>query len=77
MSEQQGQKNPKVLSVRRTEKVNDDLATIKQALRGDTEATRWALHIAANILRHAWLNGHEVQGEIPQMRVSYLVKDDV
>ncbi len=69
--EKTSRKTPKVLSVRRNPKMNGDLATIRQALGNDTDATQWALNIAANILRYAWLYGHEKPGSIPQMRVSY------
>ncbi|MFC4501780.1 MULTISPECIES: hypothetical protein [Streptomyces] len=67
----QERKAPKILSVRRTPKMNGDLATIRQAFGNDTDATQWALKVAANILRYAWMNGHEEPGRIPDMRVSY------
>ncbi|MCL8016478.1 hypothetical protein [Streptomyces sp. AS02] len=70
-------KTPKMLSVRRDERMQRALRVIGQTGMNDTEATKWALHIAANVLALAWMNGHEAVGVIPDMRVSYRVKDPV
>lgn len=66
----------KNLSVMWTDQMYRDLTTIKEAGMDQSEATRWAFHIAANILRHAWMNGHEEHGKVPQMRVQYRGKGE-
>ncbi|MCT9077190.1 hypothetical protein [Streptomyces fulvoviolaceus] len=70
-------KTPKVLSVRRDWRVNRALGLIRETGMTDSEATKWALTLAANVLELAWKNGHEASGVIPDMRVSYKVKDPV
>ncbi|MGW3122229.1 hypothetical protein ACWDBW_34725 [Streptomyces sp. NPDC001107] len=70
-------KTSKVLSVRRDDKLRRALSVIGQTGMSDSDATKWALTIAANILELAWQNGHEAPGAIPDMRVSYRVKDTV
>ncbi|MFG3022094.1 hypothetical protein ACGFZQ_26685 [Streptomyces sp. NPDC048254] len=43
----------------------------------DTGATEWALTVAANVLELAWKHGHEAPGVVPDMTVSYRVRDFV
>jgi len=64
----------KNLSVMRTDDSDRHLAIIRETGMSQSEATRWALKIAANILRHAWDNGHEDHGVVPKMRVQYRAK---
>jgi len=73
----QTSKTPKVLSVRRDDKLRRALSVIGQTGTSDSDATKWALTIAANILELAWKNGHEEPGVIPDMRVSYRAKGPV
>ncbi|MEU6389934.1 hypothetical protein [Streptomyces sp. NPDC046939] len=68
---------PKILSVRRNAKINRALSIISATGMNTTEATEWALNMAANCLALAWENGHEKPGVMPDMRVSYRVKDPV
>lgn len=70
-------KASKVLSVRRDWCLNRALGIIRQTGMSDSDATKWALTLAANILELAWRNGHETAGAIPDMRVSYRGKDRV
>ncbi|SDM62572.1 hypothetical protein SAMN04487981_10233 [Streptomyces sp. cf386] len=70
-------KPPKVLSVRRDGGLNRALGIIRKTGMSDTDATKWAMTIAANILELAWVNGHEELGVVPDMRVSYRVKGPV
>jgi hypothetical protein len=64
----------KNLSVMRTDESDRHLKIIMEALGDQSNATRWALKLAANILEAAWLAGHEDRGKIPDMRVQYRVK---
>lgn len=66
----------KNLSVMRTDESDKALKIIRETGMDQSQATRWALKIAANILEYAWLNGHEDRGVVPQMRVQYRVKKE-
>jgi hypothetical protein len=66
----------KNLSVMRTEESDRALKVLRETGMSQSEAIRWALKTSANILRHAWANGHEDRGVIPDMRVSFRVKED-
>jgi len=66
----------KNLSVMRTEESDRALKILMETGMGQSEATRWALKIAANILEFGWLAGFENRGKIPDMRVQYRVKKD-
>lgn len=70
-------KTPQVLSVRRDWRLNRALDIIRQTGMTDSDATKWALTLAANILELAWTNGHETTGVVPDMRVSYKAKERV
>ncbi|KUN94509.1 hypothetical protein [Streptomyces caeruleatus] len=70
-------KSPKRLSVRRDEKLSRALRVIGHTDMNDSDATKWALNLAANILELAWVNGHEKLGAIPDVRVYYRTKDSV
>jgi hypothetical protein len=61
----------KNLSVMRTDDLDRNLRVIRETGKGQSEATRWALYVAANILQHAWHNGHAERGTIPEMRVIF------
>lgn len=61
----------KNLSVMRTDETDRALRIIRQTGMDQSQATRWALTIAANILESAWLYGHEVRGSIPRMKVYF------
>lgn len=65
----------KNLSVMRTPASDRHLRIIRETGMSQSEATRWALKIAANCLEMAWANGHEDRGKVPDMRVSYARKD--
>ena len=65
----------KNLSVMRTEESDKALKIIMETGMGQSEATRWALKMMANILEYGWLAGFENRGTVPQMRVQYKVKD--
>lgn len=65
------------LSVARTDESDRALETIKQTGMSQSDATRWALVVASNLLENAWRNGHEVRGVVPDMRVAYKVKKDL
>ncbi|MCX5421839.1 hypothetical protein [Streptomyces sp. NBC_00078] len=71
------EKTSKVLSVRGDDKLRRALSVIGQTGMSDSDATKWALTVAASILELAWRNGHEELGVIPDLRVSYRVKDRV
>lgn len=64
----------KNLSVMRTDDSDRHLAIIRETGMSQSEATRWALKIAANILKFAWEDGYEDRGTVPKMRVQYKVK---
>jgi hypothetical protein len=64
----------KNLSVMRTDESDRHLKIIMEAKGDQSTATRWALEIAANILKYAWQGGHEDRGVVPDMRVSFRVK---
>ncbi|MFD0006567.1 hypothetical protein ACFVJ4_29625 [Streptomyces sp. NPDC127178] len=59
-------KAPKMLSVRRDEKLARALRVIGHTGMNDSDATKWALTMAANILELAWVNGHEKLGATPE-----------
>jgi hypothetical protein len=66
----------KNLSVMRTDESDRHLRVIRETGKDQSEATRWALKITANILEYAWLYGHADRGEVPEMRVQFKAKDD-
>ena len=66
----------KNLSVMRTDESDRALKTIMETGMDQSTATRWALNLAANVLRHAWMNGHADLGTVPQMRVQYKKKGE-
>jgi hypothetical protein len=66
----------KNLSVMWTDEMYEDMKILKEAHGDQSEATRWAFKIAANILEYAWLFGHADRGEVPEMRVQFKAKDD-
>ncbi|MEU0952776.1 hypothetical protein ABZ353_10600 [Streptomyces niveus] len=59
----------------RTEKSDEDLKLIRETGMSQSEATRWALKVAANLLRFAWEDGYADRGEMPDMRVQYRAKE--
>lgn len=61
-------------SAAKTDESERALETIMQTKMGQSEAIRWALVVASNLLENAWRNGHEVRGVVPDMRVAYKVK---
>lgn len=65
----------KNLSVMRTDGSDEALDLIKETGMSQSEATRWALSLAANILQYAWVNGYEDRGTVPQIQVQYKVKE--
>jgi hypothetical protein len=64
----------KNLSVPRTDESDRSLKIIMETGKSQSEATRWALKMMANILEHGWLQGYEDRGTVPQMLVQYKVK---
>lgn len=64
----------KNLSVMRTDETDKALKTLRETGMSQSEATRWALMVAANILEYAWLFGHEDRGTVPEMKVYYKTK---
>lgn len=64
----------KNLSVMRTDESDRALRVIRETGMDQSEATRWALKIAANLLEYAWLFGHADRGTVPDMRVQYKVR---
>jgi hypothetical protein len=65
----------KNLSVMRTDGSDEALELIKETGMSQSEATRWALSLAANILQHAWVQGYEARGKVPQIQVQFKVKE--
>jgi hypothetical protein len=57
-----------------TDEMYEDMKILKEAHGDQSEATRWALKIAANILEYGWLAGYEDRGKVPEVRVQYRVK---
>jgi hypothetical protein len=55
----------------RTDETDRALKIIRQTGMDQSQATRWALTLAANMLEYAWLCGHADRGSIPQMKVYY------
>lgn len=68
-------RSSKNLSVLRTDQSDEALRVLKETGMSTSEATRWAMTLAANILKHAWMNGHEERGTVPQMRVQFRLKE--
>ena len=66
----------KNLSVMRTDESDRALKIIRETGMDQSEATRWALKIAANILEYAWLCGFEDRGKVPEMQVYYRKKGE-
>lgn len=64
----------KNLSVMRTDGSDEALELIRETGMSQSEATRWALSLAANILNHAWVYGYEDRGTVPQIQVKYKAK---
>lgn len=64
----------KNLSVMRTDGSDECLELIRRTGMSQSEATRWAISLAANILQHAWAYGYEEPGKVPQIRVQYKTK---
>lgn len=64
----------KNLSVMKTPEMREHLEVLKEAFGDQSEATRWALKIAAHILEFGWLAGFEERGKVPQFRVQYKAK---
>lgn len=58
-------------SAMKTEESERALRIIMETGKDQSNAIRWALTIAANLLEHAWVRGHEDRGTIPQMKVYY------
>lgn len=65
----------KNLSVMRTDDLDKALELIKETGMSQSEATRWALIMAANILQHSWVQGYEDRGKVPQIQVQFKVKE--
>jgi len=59
----------------RTDGSDEALALIMETGMSQSEATRWALSLSANILQHAWVYGYEDRGTVPQIQVQYKVKE--
>ncbi|WP_371665963.1 hypothetical protein OG306_33075 [Streptomyces sp. NBC_01241] len=64
----------KNLSVMRTDGSDEALELIRETGMTQSEATRWALSLAANILQHAWVYGYEEHGKVPEIQVQFKVK---
>ena len=65
----------KNLSVMRTDGSDEALALLMETGMSQSEATRWALSLAANILNQGWAYGYEDRGTVPRIRVQYLKKE--
>lgn len=62
-------------SAMRTPGSDEALALIRTTGMNQSEAIRWALSLGANILQHAWVNGYETRGKVPEIQVAFKVKE--
>ena len=61
-------------SAMKTDESERALRVLMETGKGQSDAIRWAMTFAANVLQAAWLAGHEERGVIPEMKVSFRVK---
>lgn len=56
---------PSRLTVRRDDSLDADLSTVMRTGMTQTDATKWALHMAAQALAWMWDAGHVEPGKLP------------